>query len=243
MSSQRRIDASKRNGARSRGPKTPAGKRRSSINATRHGLLAKCVVLDGESEPQFLLLLAQHQDKFAPRDDIEFGMIEDMAACYWRLRRAMAMEKCLLDEAVDKSLDSDGIPNLGKAWDQVGDSPKLLHLHRYQVMLNRMHHRALANLLMLRNLFPDDADLPIEPSPISGHSAATPASPEPAIPSAPLPSDTPAALPSPPQSSKSPAKPRHHPREWGYPVRYPHVDCRRSAPYPPVYSRRRLACR
>jgi hypothetical protein len=123
MSSQRRIDASKRNGARSGGPKTPAGKRRSSINATRHGLLAKCVVLDGESEPQFLLLLAQHQDKFAPRDDIEFGMIEDMAACYWRLRRAMAMEKCLLDEALDKSLDSDGIPNLGKAWDKVGDSP------------------------------------------------------------------------------------------------------------------------
>src|SRR5690348_7263099 len=143
MSSQRRIDASKRNGARSQGPKTPAGKRRSSINAMRHGLLVKCVVLETESEEQFLLLLAQHQGKFAPRDDIEFGLIEDMAACYWRLRRAMAIERRLFDEAMDKSSDPDGLHRLGKAWDQIGDSPKLLHLHRYQVMLNRMHHRAL----------------------------------------------------------------------------------------------------
>jgi hypothetical protein len=123
-----------------------------------------------------------------------------MAACYWRLRRAMAMEKCLLDEALDKSLDSHAIPNLGKVWDQIGDSPKLLHLHRYQVMLNRMHHRALSNLLMLRDMFPDDAELPIEPSPISGHSAATPP-PDPPAPSTDLPPSEPvgtsAGLPSP----------------------------------------------
>jgi hypothetical protein len=214
MSSQRRIDASKRNGARSPGPKTPAGKRRSSINAMRHGLLAKCVVLEGESEEHFLLLVAQHHDKFAPRDDIEFGLIEDLVACYWRLRRAMSIDRRVFDEAMDKSAASDGIHRLGKAWEQIGDSPKLLHLHRYQSKLNRMHHRALSNLLMLRGRFPDDAKLPNEPIPISGHSAAG-LPPAPPTPSTRLPS---------PKSTVAPDR-NHASVLSRRPKTYTHVHC------------------
>ena len=44
MSSEKRIAASQRNGALSRGPKTTAGKAISSRNALRHGLLAKVIV-------------------------------------------------------------------------------------------------------------------------------------------------------------------------------------------------------
>ena len=97
-----RIKASRRNGARSRGPKTPAGKSRSSANAIRHGLLAKCVVLGNESQENFQDLLGRYLDKFAPLDGVEFGMIEEMIASYWRLRRAMAIERYLFDQALDR---------------------------------------------------------------------------------------------------------------------------------------------
>ena len=48
MSSIKRILAAQTNGARSKGPVSPAGKRRSSQNATRHGLLSNHIVLRDE---------------------------------------------------------------------------------------------------------------------------------------------------------------------------------------------------
>src|ERR1700683_5012603 len=88
MSSLRRIRSSKANGALSKGPSTPAGKQRSSLNAIRHGLCANCIVLDHESRENFLILLQQHTDRFQPANQVEFGMIEEMCAAHGRQRRA-----------------------------------------------------------------------------------------------------------------------------------------------------------
>src|SRR4051812_15419493 len=48
MTAAERAENSRRNGRKSRGPKTPEGKNRSKFNALRHGLRAKTVVLPGE---------------------------------------------------------------------------------------------------------------------------------------------------------------------------------------------------
>ena len=65
--SSARAEASRRNGAKSRGPKTPEGKARSAKNALKHGLRAqKHVVLPAEDGAAFEALEAALMDNLAP---------------------------------------------------------------------------------------------------------------------------------------------------------------------------------
>ena len=66
--SNARAEASRKNGARSRGPKTPEGKARSARNALKHGLRAqKYVVLPDEDATEFAALEAALIDELAPQ--------------------------------------------------------------------------------------------------------------------------------------------------------------------------------
>ncbi len=60
------IAASRANGAKSRGPVTEEGKAASSRNSLRHGLLAKMVLIEGESEAAFRQLSEALHNAFAP---------------------------------------------------------------------------------------------------------------------------------------------------------------------------------
>jgi len=122
-SSYRRIRASRVNGARSRGPRTPEGKARSSQNALRHGLLSKCVVLESESAQGFQSILSQHALRLAPADDVEQGYVDEMAAASWRLRRAWAIETALFDSAVQDQPSGDDLARLAAAFSKLARRP------------------------------------------------------------------------------------------------------------------------
>jgi hypothetical protein len=53
MSTPKQIAASRANGAKSKGPVTPQGKRNSSRNSTRHGIFAATIVLETENTEAF----------------------------------------------------------------------------------------------------------------------------------------------------------------------------------------------
>src|ERR1035437_10098207 len=107
MSSLRRILASRANGARPTGPVTAEGKRRSSQNATSHGLFGRQIVIQDESPEGFEAVINAHFARPPPADGMEFGMVEEMVAAHWRLRRALALETRLLENeaAAQKSPD------------------------------------------------------------------------------------------------------------------------------------------
>jgi len=167
MSSLRRINASRANAARSRGPITAEGKQRSSANAIRHGLLAKCVVLENESSACFDDLVAQHTERFAPADGVEFGIVEEMAAAHWRMRRAWAIENRLMEKAIRNQPPGDEAARIAAAFSELAATPELNLLHRYEARLHRIYQRALFNLALL-----GQRELPNEASPISEHQPA-----------------------------------------------------------------------
>jgi hypothetical protein len=84
-----RAAASRRNGARSRGPKTPEGKARSAQNALKHGMRAqKCIVLPGERASAFTAFEAALLEELAPEGALQAVLAQRVVAASWRLARA-----------------------------------------------------------------------------------------------------------------------------------------------------------
>ena len=97
--SNARAEASRRNGAKSRGPKTPAGKARSAQNALRHGMRAlRYVVLPDEDGVAFQALEAALMDELAPVGTLQVVLARRIAMAAWRLARADRMEVELFEE-------------------------------------------------------------------------------------------------------------------------------------------------
>jgi hypothetical protein len=97
--SNARAEASRRNGARSRGPRTPEGKARSAQNALKHGLRAqKHVVLPEEDAGEFAALETALLEELAPVDALQIVLARRVAVAAWRLARADRIEAELFEE-------------------------------------------------------------------------------------------------------------------------------------------------
>jgi hypothetical protein len=97
-----RSEQSRINGAKSRGPKTPAGKSRSSINAFKHGRFANnAVVLTNEDTGAFEELVAAYIRRIRPTDPVEMRLTRELASIDWRLARILALDTRLLDHEMD----------------------------------------------------------------------------------------------------------------------------------------------
>ncbi|MCC2664141.1 MAG: hypothetical protein K0S35_2063 [Geminicoccaceae bacterium] len=97
--SSARAAASRKNGARSRGPRTAEGKARSARNALKHGLRAeKYVVLPDEDRDEFAALEAAFIDELAPAGALQRILAGRVARAAWRLMRADRLEVELFEE-------------------------------------------------------------------------------------------------------------------------------------------------
>jgi hypothetical protein len=94
--SERKIEANRRNARLSTGPRTEAGKNRSRNNAIKHGIFSRDMLkswgLGKEDAKQFDDFLTQLREDCKPVGVLEEIMVERIAVCLWRLKRALQYE-------------------------------------------------------------------------------------------------------------------------------------------------------
>jgi hypothetical protein len=96
MTSLRQIISNRENALRSTGPRSEAGKRRSSQNARRHGLTAETVIEPIEDIDDYKAFEASVTAEYDAETAIERELVLRLASLLWRLRRAGAIETGLM---------------------------------------------------------------------------------------------------------------------------------------------------
>jgi hypothetical protein len=95
--SERKASANRANAQRSTGPRTAAGKTRSSLNALRHGILARAAFnskIDGAARREdFDAIVTGLAQEFQPQTMSDHLMVQQLAGCYWRLAKVWRYEQ------------------------------------------------------------------------------------------------------------------------------------------------------
>lgn len=197
-SSQRRIEASRANGKKSRGPVTDAGKARSSQNASKHNLLATRICLTPEDEEVYCEIFDNYALRFQPRDQAEHDLLEELVFYKFQLRQCWMKQAAAIGMQIEKDrrvVDSEwaapsqtdreviALENSAK------ESNVITLLQRYASTLSTRAERAMKQLVDLQKLrippapaapelapdhCPPTNDCPNDPNPEIEHSPETP---------------------------------------------------------------------
>ena len=141
MLSEARKIANAQNAQLSTGPVTQEGKDRVRLNATRHGLTSKTLIIQGESEEEFEALKAGFLRDYAPANDVERAMVERVAENYWRLQRLYRAEAGFFDAMMKETAG-----DLGEMFANTSATGRTNLFLRYLTSAERAYNRSLADL-------------------------------------------------------------------------------------------------
>ena len=88
----KKLAANRANAKKSTGPRTAAGKKRCSKNATTHGIFCNDLVLPGEDAKLFESFRHAVLLKLSPQDIVELMIVDRIVIAQWKLRRLNAVE-------------------------------------------------------------------------------------------------------------------------------------------------------
>ena len=100
MVSDKQLEANRANAQKSTGPRTEEGKRRSSLNATRHGLTGQVIVVPEENLAAFNKFTAAQVANLDPGDDNERQLAQSWAVIQHRINHAQTIEYNLYTKGV-----------------------------------------------------------------------------------------------------------------------------------------------
>jgi hypothetical protein len=104
MSTPNRSEINRANSQHSTGPKTPEGKKQSSLNALRHGLTGQIVVMPTEDLQAYQRHMKSFTDEYTPKGATEANLVQALADTSWRLNRVAALETNLLSLGIAAEL-------------------------------------------------------------------------------------------------------------------------------------------
>ncbi len=147
MATPAQILANRENSTHSTGPVSAAGKAVASQNSRKHGLTSKQIVLPGEDAAEYDALRESLIKLYAPANETERTLVEEVAGGSWRLARARRHETAILKKLIgDHCVDPDA------AYAELFfEKPKELErLLRYLTTIERAYYRALNKLEKLQ---------------------------------------------------------------------------------------------
>jgi len=199
MSSQRRIDANRRNAQKSTGPRTPAGKAKSALNSTQHGFagltlppnlvnpLSPECFLHTENETHFRVIFAEYVHTYQPQHRDEYDLVTEAAYAKWRQHRLWLAETAQIEISIalhETQLRKDlpAADNAAQLANGIAHSENLLRLYlRYGAQLHRQYLRCLKELrdLQASRLNPQNPPPEPLPEPIPDEAPIEPIPPQP----------------------------------------------------------------
>jgi hypothetical protein len=103
--SARQIAANRQNAEKSTGPRTPQGQAVSRMNALKHGILSRQVLVRGrnlqESEKDLKALHQRFWEDLQPVGPVEELLVDQIVTAHWRMRRALTAESAEIALSVD----------------------------------------------------------------------------------------------------------------------------------------------
>jgi hypothetical protein len=136
-----RATANRANSQHSTGPRTGAGKQRSSLNALSHGLTARTAVLPSEDPAAYQHHCAQFFKEHQPATPTETQLVQELADTAWRINRIPLLEADLLTRAANPPNEEAAI-----AFDIVDAHRLLASLGLHGQRLSRQFQKTLDQL-------------------------------------------------------------------------------------------------
>ena len=162
MISERKLEANRRNAAKSRGPITPEGRAAVRHNALKHGLTAAEIILPTtEDKLEFDQFQAAFVEECQPVGPIEQVLVEDIVVNRWRMTRVRKMEPGffalrmqVLERRIREDFSTlDAQAHLALVFrDDAQDADTLGKMSRYEARFERSFHKALKELQRLQTL-------------------------------------------------------------------------------------------
>ena len=137
----KRAAANRANSLLSTGPRSAAGKQRSSLNALSHGLTAASPVLPTEDRAAYEQHRAKFFDEYKPATPTESQLVQELVDTSWRLNRIPLLEADALARALPPA-----DPNQEVTFDIVDAHRILASLGLHSGRLSRQFQKALASL-------------------------------------------------------------------------------------------------